>query len=237
MRFASFVSGLCVLLALGTVGCTAEDAASDDLGFSVDGKSKPSLCGKDGDCQPDQLCIAGQCKKIATALDAATGVDAPGGSDAPASADPGSGPTDGTVIPFDFGSTGGPDVPTADILTADIETPTDPGTPPADPGPPPDEDAGPAPCKQPGTFTDCPVLQVCRIDPVTHAHVCSGSNYAFQMGSACTEHTDCDILYGCHFGACTKYCEVKFGASQCPIGSTCQSVGDPQWGACAGAGG
>ncbi len=113
-----------------------------------------------------------------------------------------------------------------------VQPPPDPG-PQEDTGPP---DPPPTQCTLPGKGhpdSQCTeVLEVCRINP-DKTLTCSGSVGFGPYNSPCTDHTQCDILFGCHNGKCTTYCELQFGSAQCfPDLPNCKNVGHPSWGAC-----
>jgi hypothetical protein len=95
--------------------------------------------------------------------------------------------------------------------------------------PPPDE------CTIPGGPNGCenPTLEVCRVEP-TGQLSCSSSTVYKPFGVACQQHVECDILYGCHLGICTRYCQLLWGDADCSAGelSKCIDIGHPEWGAC-----
>jgi hypothetical protein len=121
--------------------------------------------------------------------------------------------------------------------------PTDPGTIP-DPGPDlTPVDTGPPPddlCPIPGEAGGCDDFTApCRlVEDQGGALMCVESTVFKTFGAPCVSHSDCDVLYGCHFGVCTVYCELLFGANKClnasPDGEnwSCNDLKHPQWGAC-----
>lgn len=165
------------------------------------------------------------------------------------------------IAPEDAGmaDTGEFDAGVTDVAEPeDIVEPTDPGTIP-DPGPMPTDpgmipdpgpdlaqvDTGPPPedmCPVPGEFGGCGdgFTSPCRVaEDQGGALMCieSGDDNT-KFGLPCGSHEECNTIYGCHFGLCTVYCELKFGANKCllasPIGETwtCNDLGHPVWGAC-----
>lgn len=139
---------------------------------------------------------------------------------------------------------GGPeDLPDPSVVEPDAGPAPDPG--PTDTGPPDPPDPGVIPdtapppdpgpsvenaCPIPGQAKGCEAIELCRYNEQTKATECSSSTVVKPHGAPCLQHVECDILYGCHFGVCTTYCEVAFPAS-CSVG-TCSQIGHPQFGAC-----
>ncbi len=128
--------------------------------------------------------------------------------------------------------------PPPDSNPQDIVQPT-PDTKPVTPDPGPQEDPGPpeppvVQCNQPGSGADCEdVLEVCRINEPDKTLTCSGSVGFGPYKAPCSVHPQCDILFGCHHGVCTTYCQLQFGNAECfPDMPNCKNVGHPAWGAC-----
>jgi|GEM_PF-3846649 hypothetical protein len=99
------------------------------------------------------------------------------------------------------------------------------------------EDIPPPPaneCDQPGNPSSCPeATETCRIDPNSGSFLCSGSTMAWPKNTPCSQHEDCDLLYGCHFGVCATYCEPIIGPTCCDaLGETYKKVLPTQWGVC-----
>ena len=107
---------------------------------------------------------------------------------------------------------------------------------------PPGEDE----CGLPGTTDNCmddgDDWRSCRINEETKSTICIGlttTGVIGTLGTFCGSHENCDLLYGCHFGMCTLYCNLAFGTTintgvPCPGNlPTCKNVGHPLYGACA----
>lgn len=207
--------------ALLIVGCgsPADIIDAPDIGYKGNPRYQP--CNDSAPCPQGQECIADLCKPVVPpAADATTApLDTP---------DPGSTLPDTSPPAPDPGPTPPPDA----------AGPPDPGPTP-DPGPAPDTkppDPGPAACTMPGSGNECdePFAEVCRVDEATGAKTCSTTTSFKPFGAPCLQHEECDILFACHKGVCTKYCQLQFLGSECPASvPKCLNVGDPVWGACA----
>lgn len=213
------------VVALLALACGTPDVLEAER-FNYDGSPSYHPCKATSECPSGQTCVQGLCRSGST-----SGADT-SAPPAPDTATPPPVPDAGPVGSEDIVADGETVVPPAadtvgEADVADVAEPPDPGPAP-DPGPPPATDA----CLVAGTSQGCDsTLFTCRVSLETHALECIGSTLGKPFGAPCTSHEECDLNYGCHFGKCTTYCELAFGAGQC-TGGACVGVGHKVFGAC-----
>ncbi len=201
-----------LVLSIAGLGCGQpaaifEAPPQEDLGPAVQQQLTP--CNDNKPCPAGQICVDDLCK-----------------------------PDDGTVVTPDV-----PDTPDTTNQPPDIPATPDPGPATPDPGPAtpdPGKDTKPQvdpedlKCPIPGKFgteVGCGPIEACRI--VDNGGTdCITSTVANPYKSPCQSHDTCDLLYGCHHGICTTYCELQFGDANCFDGAKCLTVGHPTFGAC-----
>jgi hypothetical protein len=86
-----------------------------------------------------------------------------------------------------------------------------------------------APCATPGSEAQCPSLQVCRIDSSSGGR-CEGCTSCNNLGKACSQSSDCDILFQCYAGVCANICPL--GTQYCGAVTDCLDVGNAAYGVC-----
>jgi hypothetical protein len=218
-----------LLLGVGlALGCSSE-AEVFDAPKKTDVGNSPEYnrCSFLQPCDPGLECVDELCTPTVIALEDAgfdTDPSDAGAADVPEAMD--------IVEPTDPGT-----IPDPGPMTTDLGTIEDPGPDltPVDTGPPPDDQ-----CSIPGEFGGCDGFTApCRLtEDQGGALMCVESTIFKTFGAPCNSHSECDVLYGCHFGVCTVYCELLFGTNKClsasPDGETwsCNDLKHPQWGAC-----
>ena len=78
-------------------------------------------------------------------------------------------------------------------------------------------------------MSDCPGIAVCRFFSATEGR-CESRTECGNLGASCTDGTDCDILFACFEGRCTKICPL--GTFYCGPVDDCLDVGHPTHGVC-----
>jgi hypothetical protein len=82
-------------------------------------------------------------------------------------------------------------------------------------------------------LNECPGIAVCRFH-TTEQGLCESCDACGNLGAACNDGTDCDILFACYEGQCTNFCEL--GTYACGPLEDCLDVGHPTHGVCDPAG-
>jgi hypothetical protein len=120
-------------------------------------------------------------------------------------------------------------IPDAGKIQPDLKQPlTDTG--PVDskkppPGPTKDDE-----CTIAGSYQACPEeFWGCKLDPISRSLVCVEIEADNKLKSPCGDSGTCGGEYGCHYGVCCQYCELKQPA--CPTGK-CTDLGHPVFGVC-----
>ena len=127
---------------------------------------------------------------------------------------------DGTVVPD--GPPGSGDGPPA------VDGPGGADASPLDPDlalPAPDGQ----PCTTPGSFSECPGIEVCRIDTPTSGR-CESCEPCGNLNDPCARSSECDILFQCYQGSCTNICTL--GTKECGPPEDCLDVGHETHGVC-----
>ena len=154
----------------------------------------------------------------ATAVDAGASVDAAVGTDTTPVLDAATVP-DATTV----------DTSVVDAVTALDSTATDSGGATGlDPLLDIPDPAG-APCSTPGSEVQCPSIEVCRIDSASGGR-CEGCTSCNNLGKACSQSSDCDILFQCYAGVCANICPL--GTQYCGAVTDCLDVGNATYGVC-----
>jgi hypothetical protein len=88
-------------------------------------------------------------------------------------------------------------------------------------------------CTTPGSLVECPGIAVCRF-ATTEQGLCESCDGCGNLGAACSEGTDCDILFSCYDGRCTNFCQL--GTYDCGPIEDCLDIGHDTYGVCDPAG-
>lgn len=162
----------------------------------------------------------------ASPTSAAAETDAPadstGGSGMPGETEPSGPSSEGTMGMAT--TSGGPTTMTSGDSGSTGGAPGDP----LDPGLDVPEDG--EPCMTPGSLVECPGIAVCRFH-TTEQGLCESCDSCGNLGAACVEGTDCDILFACYLGQCTNFCML--GSFECGPPEDCLDIGHPTHGVCA----
>jgi hypothetical protein len=126
-------------------------------------------------------------------------------------------------------TTGGPSDPSAtDDASGDASSSdTGPAGTPLDPDL--DIPEGDEQCDYPGDLNACAGIAVCRFATVEYG-LCESCDVCGNLNAACTQGTDCDILFSCYAGRCTNFCTL--GSFECGPAEDCLDVGHPTRGVC-----
>lgn len=85
-------------------------------------------------------------------------------------------------------------------------------------------------CDYPGDLNQCAgIATVCRFATVEYG-LCESCDACGNLNAACTQGTDCDILFSCYAGRCTNFCTL--GSFECGPAEDCLDVGHPTRGVC-----
>lgn len=85
------------------------------------------------------------------------------------------------------------------------------------------------PCSSPGSLSECPGIEVCRISS-PDGGTCESCDQCGNLHAFCSSGTDCDILFECYKGRCTNFCTL--GSSECGAPGNCIDVGHATKGVC-----
>lgn len=84
-------------------------------------------------------------------------------------------------------------------------------------------------CTTPGSFGECPSIQVCRFFDSEDGR-CETCEPCGNLNAACTDSSECDILFMCFTGRCTNFCQL--GTFGCGPIEDCIDIGHPTHGVC-----
>jgi hypothetical protein len=76
------------------------------------------------------------------------------------------------------------------------------------------------PCDMPGALIECPGYAMCRpLSPTENRCQAAGNKHL----DFCTSSAECDLLYACYDGFCTKFCDLH--STECGLPDDCFDVG------------
>ena len=85
------------------------------------------------------------------------------------------------------------------------------------------------PCTSYGNGSDCPFVHVCRMSG-PNSGTCESCTTCNNLNQACSQSSDCDILFMCYQNKCTNICEL--GTFHCGAITDCVDIGHATHGVC-----